>query len=73
MSVQFKEDLLEAYKTLGGTQWLVQMGVEYPQDFLKIMAKLLPKEIVAEVSVTNPADELVKLQERAANARRNRT
>jgi hypothetical protein len=73
MNVQFKEDLLEAYKTLGGTRWLVQMGVEYPQDFLKMMAKLLPKEIVAEVSVTNPADELVKLQERAANARRNRT
>ena len=38
-------DIFSVYKDLGGTTWLFSMASVYPKQFLKMLEKMLPKDI----------------------------
>ncbi len=44
-----KEMILDALEELGGKEYLVNVGRESPRDFLSLLGRLLPKEIMAEI------------------------
>ena len=44
-----KNDLLEAYQELGGIEYLKTLGKEDRKSFTKLIAKLLPQELIVEM------------------------
>ncbi len=72
LTTAFKDGLLHAYHELGGAEGLAQWARQHPGDFYRIMARLIPQEIVADVSASTPPilviDEL-RDPERIAAAR----
>ncbi|MBU2787319.1 hypothetical protein HFQ13_03685 [Acidithiobacillus sp. VAN18-1] len=50
--MSLKDDILEAYQQLGGIAWLVQLGRAEPQVFAALLARLLPKQLEADIEVT---------------------
>jgi len=51
----FSEGLMEAYHRLGGIDYLVQFGRDYPADFVRACSRMIPREIraglVGEVTI----------------------
>ena len=45
MTVEVKTAILEAFKELGGVEYLVKVGEENPQVFCSLLAKVLPLDI----------------------------
>jgi hypothetical protein len=40
-----KEDILEAYRRLGGITYLVKIGKKSPAEFLKLLGRIIPTEV----------------------------
>ncbi len=53
-----KDEILAAFKQLGGRDYLLQMAASDPKSFIGLVAKILPNELKAEVSV-NPLAQLM--------------
>jgi hypothetical protein len=66
-STTVKAAVMEAFKDLGGSSFLVQLAQDDPRAFAGLLAKMLPSEINAEVSVTHTID--IKATLEAARAR----
>lgn len=47
------DDILNAYRKLGGVSYLVETGKERPDLFLSLLAKTLPKNIHAQIDLRN--------------------
>lgn len=41
----FLRDIGEAYKLLGGLTWLVEQAQVAPQEFMKLLQKIVPKQV----------------------------
>ena len=61
-TTEVKEAILQAFDKLGGVEYLVEVGKDNPQVFLSILAKVLPKEVVAEVTHKSHEEMLRELQ-----------
>ncbi len=44
-----KETILSAFEELGGKEFLVNVGRENPQHFLRLLGQLLPRELKADL------------------------
>ncbi|MBU2754900.1 hypothetical protein HFU84_12945 [Acidithiobacillus sp. CV18-2] len=51
-SMDLKAAIEEAFIQLGGVQWLVALGRDDPKAFAALLAKLLPKQLEADIEVT---------------------
>ena len=51
--VEVVDDILRAYRDLGGIAYLVETGKERPDLFLSLLAKTLPKNIHAQIDLRN--------------------
>lgn len=40
-----KDDILRAYRELGGVTWLVEVAKAQPENFLRLLARLLPNKV----------------------------
>ena len=49
VSAEVRDDLLAAYEALGGAAWLEDLGRENPELFTRLLLRVLPAPIDAEV------------------------
>lgn len=61
-TTEVKETILEAFERLGGVEYLVEVGRDNPQTFVSLLARVLPKEVVAEVTTKTHEEMLRELQ-----------
>ncbi len=54
-NMTMKEALEAAFWQAGGIDWLVRLAREEPRAFASLLARLLPKEVDASVTVTEHA------------------
>jgi hypothetical protein len=54
INATFKQDLLEAYKEMGGVAWLMEQMGTNPKAVLAIMARLMPTVLQGQDGVDGP-------------------
>jgi hypothetical protein len=50
----------KTYRELGGDQWMADWARQEPTEFVRLMSRLLPKQIDAKVEATGPITFVVK-------------
>ena len=50
MSYDLRQDILDAFDRLGGTNWLVDMARQDPRSFIALLSRCLPQAVKAEIS-----------------------
>jgi len=53
---EIKAGILEAFKQVGGVEYLVQLGKVDPPTFCRLLAQVLPTEIKAEINTRHSID-----------------
>ena len=50
VSESVRDEFLQAYREVGGKDYLVRFAREHPKDFIGILGRMLPKEIRHEIN-----------------------
>ena len=53
---EIKASILEAFKRVGGVEYLVQLGKVDPPTFCRLLAQIIPTEIKAEINNRHTID-----------------
>lgn len=53
MTTDMKETIVKAFDELGGVEYLVRVGQENPAVFCTLLGRILPREVHAEVTVSD--------------------
>ena len=53
MTIKIKEAVLEAFDKQGGVKYLERLAQDDPKTFTILLAKILPQEMIADVSETS--------------------
>lgn len=61
-TTQVKEAILAAFETVGGEAYLVDVARENQAVFCNLLGKVIPKEMVAEVTHKTHEDALSELE-----------
>ncbi len=62
MTVELKTAILRAFEEVGGEQYLVKVAREQPQTFCTLLGRILPKDVVADVTLKTHEDALRELE-----------
>ena len=62
LTTELKTTIMEAFEKLGGVKYLVTVGKDNPQTFVNLLARTLPKDIVAEVTIQSHEQQLRELE-----------
>lgn len=61
-TADLKNAIMAAYDKLGGVDYLVDVGRSKPETFCTLLGKVLPKDIIAEVTVKSHEEALRELE-----------
>lgn len=59
-TLMMKEAIRGAFEELGGEEYLIKVGKEDPKTFLNLASKLLPQELIADITHTHSIADLIE-------------
>jgi len=51
VNTELKQVILRAFDKLGGEEYLIELAKEHPVAFVGLLAKIIPRDIVADVNL----------------------